>query len=52
MSDLPITGYADRLSVAGGEDIGFFISTTAPNIQAELIRPSRKGQATVPLPPL
>jgi N,N-dimethylformamidase len=49
MSDLPITGYADRLSVAGGEDIGFFISTTAPNIQAELIRPSRKGQATVPV---
>lgn len=41
---LPITGYADRISVAWGEDIHFFVSTTAPEFKARLIRPSRRPE--------
>ncbi|MEX1146964.1 MAG: N,N-dimethylformamidase beta subunit family domain-containing protein, partial [Sphingomonadales bacterium] len=48
--DLPITGYADRLSVAGGEAIAFHVSTTDTAFDAELIRPGRKPELDEAVP--
>lgn len=42
MKHLPITGYADRLSVSPGEEITFHVSSVADRFEARLVRLARK----------
>jgi len=49
MHHLPITGYANRLSVGGGETISFYVSTVSEQFEARLIRPGRKPQFNSPI---
>lgn len=44
MQHLPITGYANLLSVSGGEEITFHVSTIADRFEARLIRLARRPE--------
>lgn len=49
MKHLPITGYASRMSVSGGEEISFHVSTAADRFEARLIRPGRRPDLHQPI---
>lgn len=48
--ELPVTGYANRLSVRPGEAIDFFVSTTEHTFSARVVRMHRRPEAFEHIP--